>query len=375
MKVLMWSRVDLFDIGGGDLIQMEATAAELRKLGVEVDISTDLNADLSNYDVIHVFHMDWTAETYSHAKRARDGRKPLVLSPIHHSVKEVKRFDDEYGLGWRKITSFLFPDQHQRDTMKNIYRSLSDHRKLKPTLQSIFMGLKNMHTKTLSMANVVLVQTEAEARDLKETYGVEIKWVKVSNGVGEQFTREQEFENSLGVEDYIICVGRIEARKNQLNIIKAVEKFIASEEIDVSLVFVGKKNTHHGSFIKEFDKKVAENSWIIYVPETSWDEMPALFHFAKVGVSASWFETSGLTSLEALFSGANVVAAGERAREILGNLASYCDPGSVDSIAEAIKKQYDGPKTTVPAEMREEYTWENAARKTKKVYEEVLAKS
>ena len=259
--------------------------------------------------------------------------------------------------------------------MKNIYRSLSDHRKLKPTLQSIFMGLKNMHTKTLSMANVVLVQTEAEALDLKETDGVEIKWVKVSNGVGEQFTREQEFENSLGVEDYIICVGRIEARKNQLNIIKAVEKFIASEEIDVSLVFVGKKNTHHGSFIKEFDKKVAENSWIIYVPETSWDEMPALFHFAKVGVSASWFETSGLTSLEALFSGANVVAAGERAREILGNLASYCDPGSVDSIAEAIKKQYDGPKTTVPAEMREEYTWENAARKTKKVYEEVLAKS
>ena len=103
--------------------------------------------------------------------------------------------------------------------------------------------------------------------------------------------------------------------------------------------------------------------------------MPALFHFAKVGVSASWFETSGLTSLEALFSGANVVASGQRAREILGDLASYCDPGSIDSIAEAIKKQYNAPRIQIPQEMKEEYTWENAAKKTKKVYEQVLTKN
>lgn len=372
MKVLMWSRVDLFDIAGGDMIQMEITAAELRKLGVTVDISTDINANLSDYDIVHVFQMDWTPETYFYAEKAYKAKKPLILSPIHHSVKEVKRFDDEYGFGWRKITALLFHDQHQRDTMKNIYRSLTDHRKLVPTLHSIFMGLKNMHKKTLRMANVVLVQTEAEARDLKETYGVDIKWVKVPNGVGEQFTREQDFENTLGVEDYIICVGRIEARKNQLNIIKAVEEFKKNEEVDVDLVFVGKKNIHHGSFIKEFEKKVAENSWITYVSYTPWDEMPALFHFAKVGVSASWFETSGLTSLEALFSGANVVASGGRAREILGSLASYCDPGDAHSIALAIKEQYDGPHTQVPAEMKQEYTWEVAAKKTKKVYEEAL---
>ena len=353
MKILMWSRVDLFDIAGGDLIQMETTAAELRKLGVEVDISTDVNADLSDYDIVHVFQMDWAPEAYFYAKKARAVKKPLVLSPIHHSVKEVTRFDNEYGMGFRKLTALLFRDQHQRDTMKNIYRSLSDRRKLKPTLLSIFLGLKNMHKKTLQMSDVVLVQTEAETHDLKETYGVDIKWVKVPNGVGEQFTRQQEFENTLGVEDYIVCVGRIEARKNQLNIIKAVEKFKASDEVDVELVFVGKKNVHHGSFIKEFDKKVAENSWIIYVPKTPWDEMPALFHFAKVGVSASWFETSGLTSLEALFSGANVVASGGR----------------------AIKKQYNAPRIQIPQEMKEEYTWENAAKKTKKVYEQVLTKN
>ena len=39
MKVLMWSRVDLFDIGGGDLIQMQTTAKELKKLGYALEIT------------------------------------------------------------------------------------------------------------------------------------------------------------------------------------------------------------------------------------------------------------------------------------------------------------------------------------------------
>jgi glycosyltransferase involved in cell wall biosynthesis len=374
MKVLMWSRVDVFDIGGGDLIQIETTAAELRKLGVEVHISNSIKEDLSDYDIVHVFQMDWTPETYFYAKKAHDEGKPLVLSPIHHSVKEVKRFDDEYAFGLRKLISFFFREQHQRDTWKNIYRSLKDVRKLKPTLFSVLMGLKNMHKKTLGMSDMVLVQTEAEAKDLIATYGIAISHTKVSNGVGRHFLESEEYKNPLDIEDYILCVGRIEARKNNVNIIKAVKKFMQSDEIDVSLVFVGRKNMLHGSFVEEFEKEVAENSWLIYIPHTPWEEMHHWFHFAKVVVSASWFETSGLTILEALFSGANAVAAGGRAREISGDLVSYCDPGDVDSIAEAIKKAYNSPRPKVSQEMKDEYTWENTARKTKKVYEELLTK-
>lgn len=374
MKVLMWSRVDVFDISGGDLIQIETTASELRKLGVKVDISNDIKQDLKEYDLVHVFQMDWTPETYFYAKKAKKEGKPLVLSPIHHSVKEVKRFDDEYAFGLRKLISMFFKEQHQRDTWKNIYRSLKDRRKLKPTILSIFLGLKNMHKKTLEMADVVLVQTKAEAKDLIATYGVKIKHAKVPNGVGEHFTQLADYENPLGIEDYILVVGRIEARKNNVNIIKAVKNFIREDEVDVNLVFVGRKNMLHGSFIAEFDKEVAENSWLIYIPHTPWEEMPNWFHSAKVLVSASWFETSGLTILEALFSGANAVAAGERAKEIAGDLVSYCDPGDISSITKAIKKAYNAPRPKVSEEMKKEYTWANAAKKTKKAYGILLKK-
>ena len=372
MKVLMWSRVDVFDIRGGDLVQIEATADELRKLGVEVDISNDLGQDLKKYDLIHVFQMDWTPETYFYAKRAKGAGKPLVLSPIHHSVKEVTRFDDEYAFGFRKLISTFFKEQHHRDTWKNIYRSLKDRRKLKPTIYSIFLGLENMHKKTLAMSDVVLVQTEAEARDLVKTYGVKIKYVNVSNGVGKHFVDTIDYESPLDIEGYILVVGRVEARKNNLNIIEAVKNFMRENEVDTNLVFVGGKNANHGSFLKEFDSEVAKHSWVTYVPHTPWEEMPGLYHSAKVLISASWFETSGLTILEALFSGANAVAAGERAKEIVGDLVSYCDPGDVRSITKAIEEAYSAPPPKVPKKMKEEYTWENAARKTKKVYEDLL---
>ena len=368
----MWGRADLFN-GGGDQIQIENTAAELRKLGVEVDVSTSLETDPTGYDLVHVFQLDWAPESNLYASKAKSHKKPLVLSPIHHSVKEVKRFDDEYAFGLRKLTAAIFRDQHHRDTMKNIFRSVFDRRKRKATLESIFRGLKKMHIETLKLSNMVLVQTELEAADLQETYGVKIDWVKIPSGVGEQFLSGRSFENVVGVEDYILCVGRIEARKNQLSVIAAVNEMLLEEEMDTQLVFVGKKSDHHSTYVRLFEDEVAGNKWITYLPYTPYEDMPGIYQHAKVCVSASWFETTGLTSLEGLFMGANVVAAGSRAREFLGDLASYCDPGSIESIGQAISTEFSKPRPKVPEKLKEIYTWKNVANQTLKVYERLLS--
>jgi len=42
MKVLMVGRPDLFKYYGGDRVQIENTASELRNLGVEVDLDLKL---------------------------------------------------------------------------------------------------------------------------------------------------------------------------------------------------------------------------------------------------------------------------------------------------------------------------------------------
>lgn len=373
MKVLMLGRIELFNSSGGDKVQIENTAKELRVLGVDVTVATGFSVDMRPYDLVHVFQLDWTPETYLYARKAKMAGKPLVLSPIHHSVSEVKKFDDIYPFDFRRISRLLFKEQHSRDTFKNVYRSLFDVRKLYPTLISVFMGLKKMHKKTLAMADVVLVQTDMEAKDLKDVYGVDFTWQRVPNGVGSHFINPAAYENTLGLIDYILVVGRIEPRKNQLNIIKAVALFREKHNLDVPLVFVGRKaSLKHFEYVFRFDRVLAKNPWIHYIKETPYEFMPNFYHFAKIGVSASWFETTGLTSLEALFSGANAVASGAQARAYLGELASYCLPEDVYSIAAAIETAYFAPRPNINTAMLHTYTWENAARKTAKVYHKVL---
>jgi len=373
VKVVMQGRIGLLNEGGGDKVQIENTALELRKLGVEVDISTNIDDDIRKYDLVHIFQLDWIAENYFYAKEAYKFGKPIVLSPIHHNINEVKRFDDDYAFDLRRLSKFLFKDQFKRDIFKNLHRSVFDHKKIKPTSFSLILGLKEMHRRVLAMSDKVLVQTELEAKDIIKTYQVDIKWKKVPNGVGEVFLHDTKYENSLGLKDYILCVGRIEARKNQIKIIEAVEKFRLKYKNDVQLVFVGHKSSlKHFEFVSVFNKLVSRYKWIKHIEKVSYENMPSIYKFAKVCVSASWFETTGLTLLEALFCNTNAVASGPRAKEYLGSYASYCDPNDIDSIFRAIEKEYFAQRPSIPSDMREKYTWSNAAKETFEVYKEVL---
>ena len=375
MKILMLGRIDLKEKPGGDTIQIENTAKELRNLGINVDISTDLKCDMTGYDLVHIFQLDWIPEIYFFVKRAKEFGKKIVFSAIHHNIDEVKKFDDNYAFDFRRISKFLFKDQFARDTFKNIYRSVFDTRRLGPTLYSVFHGFKNMQRQILLWSDVVLVQTDLEAADLKRTFGVELNCVKVPNGVGRSYLQGTFPEINFDLMNYVICVGRIEPRKNQLNIIKAVEMLREKMNKDISLVFIGYLGKYkHFEYSSKFRKELKEKKWITHIQKVSYDQMPGYYKKAKVCVSASWFETTGLTSLEALFCGTNAVASGERAKEYLGNYASYCSPDNVSSITEALEKEYLSARPVLDEKVRLEYTWENAARKTLEVYKETLNK-
>ena len=373
MKVLMLGRSDLFSSGGGDKVQIDNTADELRKLGIDVDIDvSSAKTDFSKYDIVHVFQLDWVLDTYFHINNAKRVGKPVVFSPIHHSVKEVKKFDDEYVFDLRRVSRYIFRDQFKRDTLKNLYRALFDSKLIKPFLFSVVKGFKNMHIEMLKMSDIVLVQTELEARDLMDTYKVDFKWVKVPNGVGNVFLDKVDFEKPFNFKDYIICVGRIEAIKNQLKIINAVKKLRDDKNLDVKLVFIGKKSTKkHFEYVHKFNVELQKYPWIIYIEQVPYEQIPSYFHFAKVGISASWFETTGLTSLDALFVGTNAVACGDRAKEYLDGYASYCRPDEDDSIYEALLKEYYAERPKLPSDIINTYTWKNAAAKTLEVYKSI----
>ena len=184
MRILFQGRVDLWDKRGGDTIQIEETAKELRKLGVGVDIVNNWKLNLSSYDLVHIFQLDWVCESYLYALNAKKQNKKLVLSPIHHSEREVIEFEEFLRSSFRRFVNPIFPSQESKDVLKNVYRSLFDLRKMYPTLLSIFYGYRKEQKEVLEMSDIVLAQTNKEAEDLRTDFKSEFIWKKIALGVG-----------------------------------------------------------------------------------------------------------------------------------------------------------------------------------------------
>ena len=447
MKILFQSRIDLFTRRGGDTVQMEKTAKELCKLGIEVEIDCSANPDLSGYDLVHLFNIDWPAQVYLQAKNAKRQGKPIVFSPIHHSYREIERYEKESRFGLRRVVNLVFKSREGREKFKDFCRILADPKKAPSVLTGFRKGILNEQRELLEMADLVLVQTDAEVEDVEFDFGCRDAFVKrlpldsavpaadspepdsrlrqetgsflkIVNGADPRFAEAEPdwFVEKYDLRDFVLCVGRIEPRKNQLAVIEAVGglrkpgsgsspelvSFSGSEgkesdslrrkESDsgefglfssassfpcraAKLLFVGRISWRHPEYALRFEHLVRKHDWIYHIPQIPYEKMGSCYAAAKVHVLASWFETTGLTSLEAGLVGANVVAAGKQAREYLGDFAEYCDPGDAGSIAAAIQRAWEKPlDPAFKQHILENFTWMEVARQTLSCYWEVLGK-
>ena len=92
-----------------------------------------------------------------------------------------------------------------------------------------------------------------------------------------------------------------------------------------------------------------------------------------VFVLPSLFETPGIAALEAGLAGAKlVITPFGGTKEYFGDHAAYCDPRSVSSIRETIRKTLALPRDTRLREhIRAKFLWEEVARQTASVYRAV----
>jgi glycosyltransferase involved in cell wall biosynthesis len=94
---------------------------------------------------------------------------------------------------------------------------------------------------------------------------------------------------------------------------------------------------------------------------------------AKVHAQVSWFETPGLSSLEAALAGCNIVVSDRGCtRDYFKNYAWYCDPADIDSICHAISEAYYSPKRHDLKLHMLNYTWDKVAKKTWDAYHRIL---
>jgi len=366
----MQSRVTLFSVPGGDTIQMLKTKQYLERLGVECDISLELEPDLSRYDLVHLFNLMRPQEVFLQARNAKRQGKPVVLSPIYGPYTEYERYGRP--LPYRILARLLPPSQ--LEYLKVLGRAVKGREYHAGTRAVLFKGYLPLVRETLQLSDFLLPNSYSEMSRLQSDFGrlADKPFLVVPNAADVHLFDPSRVEGT-GKYDYlkdcVLCVARIEGRKNQLNLVKAVRG------APYSLALVGEPAPNHRLYAELVRRSAPPNCHMLgRVPH---EELPELYHVAKVHVLPSWMETPGLSSLEAGLMGCNLVITDKGdAREYFGGHAYYCEPGSVESIREAIDRAWHDPlNPALRQHILEEFTWEKAAERTKEAYVAVLAAS
>jgi glycosyltransferase involved in cell wall biosynthesis len=357
MKVAFITRSTLFHSRGGDTIQAIKTAQYLRDAGIEVDIiPTHQAINYSGYDLLHFFNLTRPADILQHLYKTT---KPFVLSPIWI---DYGQYDKNYRKG---LSGKLF--RHLPAPMveysKRIARWLLQKEQF-PTWRYLLKGQKKSIAHTLTKTSLLLPNSGMEYDQLTKEYARLPSYMTIPNGVD---TTLFNYQAQVAKDaDLVICIARIEGLKNQYNLIKALNNTA------YRLIIIGAPATHQYQYYRSCRAIAASN--VSFIDQLSQEELIPYYQKAKVHVLPSWFETCGLSSLEAAAMGCNIVITEKGyTREYFEDYATYCDPASPDSIRQAIEKAVNTPfQETLRHKIINNYTWQHAAEKTLKAYRQVL---
>lgn len=358
MKVAFISRATLYSTPGGDTKQLDMTAHYLRNMNVEVDVYlTDQSIDYSKYDLLHFFNIIRPADILGHVKKAE---KPYAVSTIFLDYGE---FEKKTRGGLMKWMNTVFSED-QIEYIKAIARWVKNGEKI-GSYKYLLWGHSRCVRYIAEHAGILLPNSENEYRRFVKKYGVEQKYHVIPNGIDNNVAAKVSKKNPK-YENVILCVARIEGRKNQLNLIRALNN------TQYKVYIHGKPSPNNIGYYEQCRKEAADN--IHFSEWLTEDELYEMYHSAKVHILPSYFETTGLSSLEAAVMGCNIVVTEKGdTRDYFKDDAWYCNPDDTDSIKDAVDKAYNAPYDPAFKErILKNYTWERAAEETLAGYKNVL---
>jgi len=300
MNILLQSRTTLFSVPGGDTVQLLKTKEYLEKIGIHVDISTELEPDVTPYDLVHLFNLTRPQEIYLQALNAKKQHKKVALSTIYMSYGEYDRQARGGALGF--CAQFL--NESQMEYLKIMARAVMNGETGKGTRFMLMRGYRPMLQSILEMVDVLLPNSESEMLRVEQDFGnaAAIRRVIVPNSVDIGLFDPAGTATAPGMEQYrgcVLCVARIEGRKCQLELVRAMK------DLPWPLVLIGTPAPNHTSYFEQIQKEAGPQVHIIgAVPH---HQLAGYYRASKVHALVSWMETTGLSSLEAGAMGCNLV--------------------------------------------------------------------
>lgn len=147
-----------------------------------------------------------------------------------------------------------------------------------------------------------------------------------------------DVKTKFGLQNrYMICVGSIEPRKNQLNLVKAFEKANINE---LDLVIVGNGKKYKNELLTYIESQKLKNIKVLSGIDNK-DLIP-LYQHAESAAYVSEYEGFGIPILEAFKAGLPVLVATGSCLEEAGGLGGiYSKPQDIESLKEGIVKLFN----------------------------------
>lgn len=354
MRVLFQNRSSATVAPGGDTVVMNRYRDGLQKLGVQVEIDHDPAAPLGPHDLVHLFNLVLPRTIEPLAKRAHEAGKPYFVQAFQE--------DQSWYMGKSLAQTRLLAAYLQQGQKREMLPRLLELMKMAETVPT------DTSVWTADHAQAVLVCSQDEAKTVRALqpnahpvilpYGADVAPCQVDG---------ERFEKAFGVKDFVLCVGRLEARKNQLALLAALEFD------DIPIVFADGGVCYapdYSNLCRYFKRKAPT----IYTGRLDKEMLVSAYRAAKAHVLPSWYELPGLVSLEAALYGCNVAATPRGGlRDYLGDTVDYFEPDNLESIRQATLKAISRPRDGAAALKAQAFTWQKTAEGLLQLYRDTLA--
>lgn len=353
MRILIQNRPNTFTQRGGDTVVLEELSKGLAIRGHEVVVDVEGNRDPRGYDLVHLFNFATPQLTQALAQRAQAANVPFVVTSLYEDVPE---FHNQSHALAGALVEYVRGGQRREYWLNHKGASLSAARSQRFPCDWL-----------VQHAAAIFANGAGEASALKRDFPQCSTIIEVPVGHETGVKGDAAlFEGMYGVRDFVLCVGRLESRKNQLMLLKALEE----SEITVVLAAGGfSYQPEYENAVRSFKRR----GQTLILDRLSAEMLAAAYAACRIHALPSWYELPGLVSLEAASFGKNIVVTRTgTSADYMKDVAFFCAPADEDSIFSAVMAAYHSPARPKLVETALAYTWESAVEETVSAYQAVL---